>query len=431
MSKPLTTLGSRDRKSRLAVIVTEFPKTTETFIMRDVIGFNSRGYDVRLYHLTPFNKGEVVHEFARPVLGWARNVPYFSQNVLIASLRWLRAKPRVVVAIVWDIFRECRSDLPMLLKSLFILPESLGIARELQDWEADHVHAAFAGHPATCAWIIRRLTGVPYSVSSHAHDIFKTQALLDIKFREADFVRTVSRFNVDFLLRRLPFLKATPPAVIHVGAFLDGIAPLPPPVCRPFQVLFVGSLEHRKGVDTLLRALAEANLKNWNATIVGHGPERRWLERLAEKLGLAERITFRGSQSFEEVRRCLAHCSVLVVPSRIGPRNRTEGLPTIIVEALAHQRPVIASRLTGIPEIIIDGETGFLVEVDHVSGFARALEEVERNAAAAYARAVRGRRLVEAEFDQNRTIAALTALIEDSMARNLHNSSGRRFGMAQ
>jgi colanic acid/amylovoran biosynthesis glycosyltransferase len=431
MSKPLTFSCSSDIKARLAVIVTEFPKTTETFIMRDVIGFNARGYEVRLYHLTPFNKGEVIHEFARPALGWARNVPYFSQGVLIASLRWLRTKPRAVVTIIREIFWGCRGDLLMLLKSLFILPKSLAIATELQDWQAGHVHAAYAGHPATCAWIIRRVTGIPYSVSSHAHDIFETQALLDIKLREADFVRTVSRFNRDYLVRRLPFLQTKPPTVIHVGALLDSIAPLPPPVPEPFQVLYVGSLEHRKGVDVLLHALAIAKLDDWRARIIGHGPERRRLERLAKKLGLAERITFCGPQTFEVVRQSIADCSVLVVPSRIGPRNQTEGLPTIIVEALAHQRPVIASRLTGIPEIILDGETGFLADVDDVSGFVRALEDVQRNSDVAYERAVRGRRLVEAEFDQSRSIAALTALIDDSVARNLHESPEHRFGMAQ
>src|SRR4026207_510321 len=101
------TIHSRDRiRTRVAVIVTEFPKTTETFIMRDVISFDLLGYEVRVYPLTPFRKGELVHEFARPTLAWVRNFPYFSSDVLNSVLRWLRAKPLVFGALIRDIFWE-------------------------------------------------------------------------------------------------------------------------------------------------------------------------------------------------------------------------------------------------------------------------------------------------------------------------------------
>jgi len=408
--------GMEPHPRRLAVIVTEFPKVTETFIMRDVVAFSKSGYDVRIYHLTHFNRREVVHDFAQQTIPWSRDFAYIaSPGVIGACFRAVWRKPRVLGRVLRDIVIGCRRDPVMLLKSLFILPKSLRIAEDIREWGGDHVHAAYAGHPATCAWIIRRLAGVPFSVSCHAHDIFETQALLGTKLPEADFVRTISEYNRKYILRHIPALAGKPPVIIHVGAFLDDLTPPTPFRSETMRVLYVGSLELRKGIDVLLRALPQADLGDWHLDIVGGGPERQRLEALSAELGLTERVTFHGPQPNERVAQAMAGASVMVVPSRIGPRNQTEGLPTVIVEALAQQRPVIATRLTGIPEIIIDGVTGWLFEVDDVQGLARALEDVRKNPDEAQRRASVGRELVLSQFDQNKNAGALLSLIDSSI----------------
>ncbi|WP_201836610.1 glycosyltransferase family 4 protein [Microvirga zambiensis] len=307
----------------------------------------------------------------------------------------------------------------MMLKSLFILPKSLRIAEDIREWGGDHVHAAYAGHPATSAWMIRRVADVPFSVSCHAHDIFETQALLSTKLPEADFVRTISEYNRKYILRHIPALATKPPVIIHVGAFLENLASPAPSQSEKMRVLYVGSLELRKGIDVLLRALTKASLGDWHLDIVGGGPERQRLEALTAELGLSDRVTFHGPQPNERVAQAMARASVMVVPSRIGPRNQTEGLPTVIVEALAHQRPVIAARLTGIPEIIVHGVTGWLFEVDDVQGLAYALEEVRGDPEEAQRRALCGRELVLAQFDQNKNADALLSLIDSSIEKNL------------
>lgn len=411
---------------RLAVIVTEYPKVTETFIMRDVMGLHERGYDLRLFHLTHFNRDEVIHDFARPSLAWARDYAYFaSADVITASFRALRRQPRAVFGVIRDIFVGCWRDPVMLLKSLFILPKSLRIAEELREWGAQHVHAAYAGHPATCAWIIGRVAGIPFSASSHAHDLFMTRALLPIKLPEAEFIRTISRYNQRYILRHIPALAGRLPVVIHVGADLAGIQPSPVPAAslNPFRLLYVGSLEFRKGVDVLLRALADVDLGDWTLDIIGKGPEGDRLQRLTRELGLEARVRFHGARTNEQVAKAMSQAALLVVPSRIGPRHQTEGLPTVIVEALAHQRPVVATRLTGIPEIIIDGVTGLLFEVDDVAGLRRAIGAVRRDPVTAQIRAEQGRALVEAEFDQSTNLAALADRIGQSIQSRQRLSS--------
>ncbi|MBB4040796.1 glycosyltransferase involved in cell wall biosynthesis [Microvirga flocculans] len=409
-------INETPERRRLAVIVTEFPKTTETFIMRDVVSFHQKGYDIRIYHLTHYNRHEVVHDFAKQTLGWSRDFAYLaSADVLSAFFRVLFRKPRALAEIIRDIVFGSFSNPVMMLKSIFILPKSLRISEDILEWGADHVHAAYAGHPATCAWIVRRVAGVPFSVSCHAHDIFETRALLRTKLPEAEFVRTISEYNRKYILQHVPSLANKPPVVIHVGAFLDGLTPHPTATSAQWRVLYVGSLESRKGVDLLLRALALAALGDWHLDILGDGPERKRLENLAGTLGLKERVTFKGAQSNESVADAMSRCSVMVVPSRIGPRNQTEGLPTVIVEALAHERPVIATRLTGIPEIIIDGVTGWLFEVDDVNGLVRALEDVRKHPQEARCRASQGRNLVVSQFDQAQNAEALLSLIASSI----------------
>lgn len=404
---------------KVAFIVTEFPKTTETFIMRDVMDFHRMGCEVRIFHLTRFNRRDAVHDFARPTLGWARDYPYLaSREVIGATGHYLRRKGRAVRSVVRDILHGCRHDPVMLLKSLFILPKSLRIAREISDWGGDHVHAAYAGHPATAAWIVKRVTGTPFSLSSHAHDLFETQALLAKKLPEAAFVRTISLYNRDFILKHVPALAPRPPVVIHVGTYLT-----PPPLRDaapggPFRLLYVGSLESRKGVDLLLRALAGTSIDEWRLDVIGDGPEGARLRKLAGKLGLMERTVFHGRQGNEQVQDRMRRADLLVVPSRIGPRNQTEGLPTVIVEALSAELPVVATRLTGIPEIVRPGETGLLFEMEDVAGLRAAIEQVRAQPEQAAAWARRGRRLVEAEFDQTRNAARLMSLvIETTPAR--------------
>jgi glycosyltransferase involved in cell wall biosynthesis len=386
---------------KIAFILTEFPKTTETFIMRDIMFLHESGLDVRIFHLQPFNRHDVIHDFARPTLNMATHFPYvLSVGTLRAFFYYAMTRPRIVAGVIKDIVAGAYSDPVMLMKSIFIVPASMRIAAALRDWKADHVHATYAGHPATTAWIARRLEKVPYSVSSHAHDLFETQALLASKLPEASFVRTISEYNKAFILKHVPSLASRPPEVIHVGVTLA-----PPPERRPpaqdgFSVLYVGSLEKRKGVDTLLGAFKRASLPGWRLEIIGDGPERVGLEALANRLGLKDSVSFSGARGNSAVLESMAAADVLAVPSRIGARRQTEGLPTVIVEALSCELPVVATRLTGIPEIVRHEETGLLFEMDDEDGLASALLRMAEDPEAARRWAEAGRRLVEQEFDQ-------------------------------
>lgn len=379
---------------RLAVIVTEYPKTTETFILRDVLKFVEFGAEMRLYHLAPFNRSEVLHGFAEPTRALARHVGLAGPRVISAAGRRFGTLGRQAATILHRQWPE-----PVLAaKSLVVAAAAAAIARELEDWGADHLHAEFAGHPATAAWIVHRLTGLPYSVSCRAHDIFRSQRLLSEKLGAAAFVRTVSEFGRDFLLRHVEGLDPGRIEVIHSSIDCDSIPALPPPQHEPFRILFVGSLQVRKGVEILLDALARLSVPGWRCDIAGDGPDRAMLEARARSLGLQGRVRFLGSQDFETISRLYAGASVVAVPSIIGPAGRTEGIPNVAIEGLAFQRPVIATDLSGIPELIRNRETGLLIEPGSAEALGRAIEEIHADPDAAFRMARRGRALVEREF---------------------------------
>jgi colanic acid/amylovoran biosynthesis glycosyltransferase len=388
---------------RLAVIVTEFPKTTETFILRDLVEFHRRGHDVRIYHMTSFRGNEVVHGFARETLEWARSRPYLLGSSVLAALgRAVARHPGKLARMKATMIRELWREPLWLLKSLFILPKCVAFAEDIRDWPADHVHAEFATHPATCAWIVGRLTGIPYSVSCRAHDIFLTQRMLRPKLGEASFVRTISEYNRRFLRDRVPGLDGREVAVIHSSVPVEDVPPLPQPDgSGEFRIRYLGSLERRKGIDVLLRALAAAadDLEPWSCLIVGAGPEERKLERLRDELGLADRVTFAGPLPYERISGVYEEAHVVAVPSVVGPGGRTEGIPNVIMEALAHQRPVIATSVSGVPELIEDGATGLLVPPGDADRLAEALRWVRANPAEAYRLAVNGRARIIADYN--------------------------------
>jgi glycosyltransferase involved in cell wall biosynthesis len=416
---------------KLGIIVTEFPKTTETFILRDLLHFHECGHEVRIYHLAPYRRSEIVHDFARPALAWVRPVGSFLGGRGLAALaRGVLRRPGKVFAVVARMAWGYRSDPLVLLKSLALLPRCFAVAEDLAAWRAGHVHAEFAGHPATCAWIVGRMTGLPYSVSCRAHDIFRSQAMLGTKLGEASFVRTISQFNRRFLLDRLRGLDESKLSVIHSSVDLSKIPPLPAPHAGTFRVLYVGSLQLRKGVDVLLQALAGASeLGDWACDIIGGGPEAECLSELARSLGVSDRVRFMGPQPFEAVSAAYAAANVVAVPSVIGPKGRTEGIPNVVIEALAHQRPVIATNVSGVPELVTDGVTGWLVRPGDPIGLRAALHAIRRDPETAYRIALRGRQRVENEFDLAKSARAqLEKFAQHAAGQEARRPSSRQVG---
>jgi glycosyltransferase involved in cell wall biosynthesis len=234
--------------------------------------------------------------------------------------------------------------------------------------------------------------------------------MLREKTAEADFVVTISEFN-----RRL-LARFGDPAKVHVvrcGIELERYPLQEEPPPGPATILTVASLQEYKGVDRLIRAcavLAARSLPEWRCRIVGGGVLRRELERLVEELGLGGRVELCGPKPQDEVARLLQESHLFVLPSVVAHDGQMDGLPVALMEALAVGLPVVASDLSGVPELVRPGETGTLVPPGDAEALADALAGVLLDPEPARRLGRAGRRLVEEQFVLSDNVGALVEL---------------------
>jgi colanic acid/amylovoran biosynthesis glycosyltransferase len=396
---------------KIAYIVSRFPSSSETFIARELNHVAmAQDVEIEVHSLFPATE-TLVHPSAKPwIEGLKRPTP--TQGMRDLGW-WMLRRPLTVLAIVGTVLRRCARQPGYLARSFATVPIAAAIARRIRDSGAQHVHAHYATFPALAAWTCRRLTGLPYSITVHAHDIFVTQAMLGEKVREAAFIDEISSYNRDFL-RPFGGDSETPVHVIHCGIELDKYTfrPRRPPKDGPIAALCVASLQEHKGHRVLLDAISatEGVSGRVHLTLIGDGPERARLEQQARDLEIDGRVVFEGSQPEDEVRARLDETHLFVLPSLVARDGQMEGLPVALMESLACGVPTVASRMSGIPEIIRNGETGYLAE----PGDAASLDAAISNASAGVLDTAAARMLVEEEFDIAKSAASLVGLFRAS-----------------
>jgi colanic acid/amylovoran biosynthesis glycosyltransferase len=391
---------------RLAYVVSRFPASAEIWIVRELDALAERGdFDLGLWSLFRA-RDAVVHPAAERWLPRLRRPRAWHGIAAVAY--WMARRPAAMLGAVARIIAGTWRHPRTLFRSLASVPFAAANARQIERSKIEHVHAHFASYPTLCAWLCKRLCGVTYSFTAHAYDIFVTQDLLAEKVAAAEFVVTISEFNRRFL-RDFGGDQQTPVRVVHCGIdpskyeFRARVPRRDEP-----RALCVASLEKKKGHSILLSALAsDPRLAHLSVDLVGDGPMRDELRHEAASLGLAERVRFHGALPEERVRRMLGAADLFVLPSVVAPNGQAEGLPVSLIEALASGVPVVASRMSGIPELITDRATGILTPPGDVEQLAHALDWVLEGGELDLAR---GRALVEAEFDVRRAAAQMAEL---------------------
>lgn len=391
----------------IAYIVSRFPHPSETFIVRELDALDRTG-DVEIELASLFPAVDLtVHPIARRWM--SRLMRPRSAGAALAVARWAVTRPLRLLATIGVVVRGHWRNPRILVRALATVPLAAQLAGRWSRGEVSHIHAHYATYPALAAWICWRLTGTPYSFTAHAHDIYVDQGLLARKVRDARFVVTISEFNRRFLADH--GAEEGQVEVVHCG-----IDPAAYPFrarqtadSGPVRVLCVASLQEYKGHRVLFDALAGApELERLDLDLIGGGPLRAELEALAAELGLSERIRFHGSAPEERVRELLGRADLLVLPSIVAGDGQMEGLPVVLMEALAAGVCPVTTRLSGIPEIVADGVTGVLAEPGDSESLRAALA---RALAGGVFDAQAGRSLVEREFDVHRSAERLRALI--------------------
>jgi len=393
-------MDPRSAAPRVAYVMSRFPKLTETFVLDEILELERQGVAVEVFPLWRERAG-VVHAEARPVVARAHFTATLDATVLVDNVRALLDAPGRYVGTLVTLVRSNWRSPRFLAGALAIFPKACSFARRMRALGVRHVHAHFASHPAAAAFVVGRLAGIPWSFTAHGSDLHREQSMLALKVAEAEFVVAISEFNRRFILDRVGEAFAAKIHVVHCGVDLarhprrDGTS-----ANEAFEIGCIGTLHAVKGQRHLLDACAELSALgiDWRCHLIGDGPDRRALEARARAAGTGDRVVFHGSCERERVGALLAGMDVLAAPSVPTRDGRREGLPVVLMEAGATGLPLVASRLSGIPELVVDGETGLLIEPGDAPGLARALARLAAEPATRQRLGAAARARIERDF---------------------------------
>lgn len=389
---------------RVAYIMSRFPKLTETFVLYEILAMQRLGLQIEVFPLRR-EREPLRHDEAERLVERAHFTPLIcSWSLLRAHAYYLRRRPAAYLGALWTLLRANFGSLRYFLAALVFFPKSVLMARQMSAQGIAHLHAHFASHPAAVAFVIHRLTGIPYSFTAHGSDLHCDRHMLSEKVAAAAFVVTVSEYNRRVVLAECGPQHAEKLHVIHCGIDTRVFQPRETSLRRgpqPFNIVCTGTLHEVKGQRYLLEAcrlLAEQGF-DFQCHLIGDGPDREQLTALARQTTLRDRIHFHGKLVRSEVCKLLSGADVVAAPSVPTSDGRREGIPVALMEALGCGIPAVASRLSGIPELIEDGVTGLLAPPRDAGQLAEALARLGRDARLRRRLGRQGRAKVEQAFD--------------------------------
>ena len=411
------------------------PKRSETFVYREVLGLRGRGVRVSVASVHPPERD----------LGDAR-LDALADEALVVYGHGKRGK----LGVFRDGARQSLIGAPAGLaevpplywpKYLFQWEAGHALAYRLRrrfrgDAGITHIHAHMAHVPTTIAMACAKALGVPFSFTGHAADLFRDRSALRTKLRGAAFVSCISEWHRGFYRDLVPQFEDAKLPVIRCGVDLDEFSPVEPGDAPGGSVLAVGRLVPKKGFDVLIEAVAKlrdrsrggepagyavtgaadsadgltsAAPENIHLTLVGDGPEEANLKALAAELNVADRIDFVGAKSNAEVRELMGEAALFVLPCREAADGDRDGIPVVLMEAMARRVSVVSGDLPTIRELVADNETGRMVKPGSADKLADAVGGLLGDAAQRERLAGAGRARVAAEFSLSVTLDRLQA----------------------
>ena len=387
-----------DHTARLAYYFSTFPALTTTFMNHQVAATERMGLNTLLVANRPPDHG-MYHPQDH---GAYRRTVYLRSQGISAYLRsawkYFLKHPRRMLATV-GMALTLPDGFPLQRwRRLLHIAGATHLSPLLGDCGAAGLHIHFAYGAASVALFLKKLTGFPYSLSIHGGDALLPQPLIEEKLVGAQFIVSNCRYHISNLRRRFPRLKHQRFYVVNGGVDLTSgpfASPAPLNQGRTLKLVCVGRLVWEKAHTVLIRGIADLKARGVSVTcrLVGDGPERSNLEALISQLGLTDDVHLLGAMPQSKVAAQYRWADLLVLPSV------SEGTPMVIIEAMSMGRPVIASRITAIPEMLVEGECGVMVapnsplELVHaIAGLAGRPNKIAAMGAAA-------RKRVETHFD--------------------------------
>ena len=383
----------------IAYVLSRYVQPSQTFVTAEIAELRRQGIDV---HVVSVEHGQVLPDDGAVFVA---DLPRSRRVLAVAHLLALLRRPRGYVRFLLAV-RALRSEMGTAREQVPWKRLPL-VAADLRRRRATALHAHFAWSGAAAAMLLARLTGLPWSVTLHANDVFSRQRNLELKLRDADRLVTVCEYNLRWMREHLALTRPVDIVVCGVELPVD-----PWPRTAEADIVSVGRLVEKKGFDTLLRAVARlvADRPTVRVDVVGEGRDRPRLEALVAELGLQDVVRLLGARPHEEALARIAGARVFCLPARVAEDGDRDSMPVVIKEAMVRRVPVVASDAVAIPEML-SGGCGLMVPPDDPEALAAALAEVLDRPEAAEQRARAARSRVEQRFTLAGETAKLRALL--------------------
>jgi len=395
---------------KIAYVVKRYPRFSETFIVNEILAHEAAGHLVEIISLYPPNDTHFQDAISRV----RAPVTYLNADGLKA-------------AEFWNALESAAKSLPELWLQLASargaevreVYQAVRLARIVRERGISLLHAHFASTATEVARLASRFAGIPFTFTAHAKDIFHESANADDlrrKLSEAATVITVSDFNVAHLRREFG------PAARNVRRLYNGLHldrfTFTSPERRAHKIISVGRLIEKKGFEILINAcalLAKRGVE-FSCDIVGTGERESALRTQINTLGLNDHVQLIGPRPQTEVIEQVRSAAVFAAPCVVGADGNADGLPTVLLEAMALGTPCVSTDVTGIPEVIRHEDTGLQVAQHDAEGLADALERLLTDAALRVHLAAKARELIEVEFNAIRNTAQQWEWFEEAIA---------------
>lgn len=402
----------------VAYYLSRFPRLSETFILREMCLLREMGVDVQIFSVLPPLPSSKMHQQVQDMMPYVHYSPFlFSFKLIMAQVIFFFRSPRKYIRALWRVIYQTWPEPSTCVKALVLFPKSVYFAKQLVDMKINHIHAHFVWLNGVAAQVAADLTGITFSLHAHAWDIF--QRNLECVRRQLELatcIVTVSEYHRQYLIEQCPSLHPQDIRIVHYGLDPDEFSPAYiSNGNHSVRIISIGRLVVKKGFEYLVDACAYLINKGYSirCSIVGEGPLRDALQAQIDKQDLHDQVSLLGAKNLAEIKDLYRHSDIFALACVIGPRGDRDGMPNVLLEAMAMQVPVITTPMTGNPELVHDGVTGLMVPENDAEALALAIERLINDPSLRSKLGEQGRQAVLAGFDIRQTAAQMAGIFEE------------------
>lgn len=403
-------------QKKIVYLLDHFPVLSETFVLQEILELQRQGRPLQVFSLFQPAPAELASG------DWSGQIPvvYLSRQskfglIAAATRRFLKSPGRFLRTASLTLKHHSLSA------ALSYLLDGAFVAEQLGHQQIAHLHAHFASGASSVAQIVHQLTNIPYSVMTHAYDIYLARPTdLAYKMSMAHFFATCSHYNQEHLQKLVEPRIGEHIHTVYCGLNLDlfpeqSVDAAPVTTEAPI-ILAVGRLVEKKGLLYLVLACGLLKEQGYRFTcrIIGNGPQRLLIEQKIQELGLSEHLELIGAATHEQVIEMYQQATIVALPCIIGNDGDRDGIPNVLMEALYMQKAVISTPVSGIPELISDEENGLLVAPRDARALATALARLLDDPILRHRLGEAGRETILERFTVQKTTHRLMTLFTDS-----------------